>query len=186
LDAGNFGVFFRRFDAAGGSQTGEVRINDVTGGNQTRSSSAIDDGGDFVIAWQSQHVGSETGVFARRGDSVAPPTATATPTPTTTPPTPTPTRTSTTTPTATATPTITATPTTSLTPTPTATSDGVTLDVDGDGDGDGELAALTDGLLVLRRLFGLTGAALTNGAVGAGCTRCDATAIEPYLASLSS
>ena len=37
------------------------------------------------------------------------------------------------------------------------------LDVDGDGNTD----ALTDGLLVLRAMFGLTGEALTNGAVSA-------------------
>jgi hypothetical protein len=38
------------------------------------------------------------------------------------------------------------------------------LDVDGDGNTD----ALTDGLLVLRAMFGLTGEALTDGAVSAG------------------
>ena len=31
---------------------------------------------------------------------------------------------------------------------------------------------LTDGLLVLRHLFGFTGATLTGGALGDGCTRC--------------
>lgn len=57
---------------------------------------------------------------------------------------------------------------------------GPTLDVDGNGATD----ALTDGLLVLRFLFGFNGATLTTGAVGAGCTRCDAAAIVPYLESL--
>jgi hypothetical protein len=46
------------------------------------------------------------------------------------------------------------------------------------------LESLADGLLVLRYLFGFRGAVLTGGAVGAGCTRCDASEIEPYLASL--
>jgi hypothetical protein len=55
-----------------------------------------------------------------------------------------------------------------------------TLDIDGNG----AVTALTDGLLVLRDAFGLTGATLTNGVVGAGCSRCDAAAIEPYLAAL--
>jgi hypothetical protein len=48
------------------------------------------------------------------------------------------------------------------------------------------VGALTDGLLVLRYLFGFTGATLTNGAIGANCTRCDAAAIVPYLDSIKS
>ncbi len=56
----------------------------------------------------------------------------------------------------------------------------VTLDVDGNG----STQPLTDGLLVLRALFGFTGATLTNGAVGNDCTRCDAAAIESYLDGL--
>jgi len=50
-----------------------------------------------------------------------------------------------------------------------------------DVDGDGEYDALTDGLVVLRYLFGLTGNALVNGAVGSGATRKDAAAILSYL-----
>ncbi len=50
-----------------------------------------------------------------------------------------------------------------------------------DIDGDGELAALTDGLLVVRHLFGFTGATLITGAFDVDCTRCDAPAIEAYL-----
>jgi large repetitive protein len=59
---------------------------------------------------------------------------------------------------------------------------GLTLDIDGNG----TLAALTDGLLVLRFLLGFMGPALTSGVVGGACTRCDAAAIEPYLARLDS
>ena len=54
-----------------------------------------------------------------------------------------------------------------------------------DIDGDGSLGALTDGLLVLRFLFGFTGSTLTAGAVGGGCTRCDAATIAAYLQSLT-
>jgi hypothetical protein len=54
------------------------------------------------------------------------------------------------------------------------------LDIDGNGD----VAPLTDGLLALRFMFGFTGPTLTAGAVGNGCTRCNAAAIEPYLAGL--
>jgi hypothetical protein len=55
-----------------------------------------------------------------------------------------------------------------------------TLDVDGNG----AVTALTDGLLFLRFAFSLTGTSLTSGAVGAGCTRCDAASILPYLSGL--
>jgi CSLREA domain-containing protein len=41
--------------------------------------------------------------------------------------------------------------------------------------------AMTDGVLVLRYLFGITGPALTIGAVGATASRADADAIKAYL-----
>jgi hypothetical protein len=53
-----------------------------------------------------------------------------------------------------------------------------------DIDGNGLIDALTDGLLVLRYLFGFNGATLTTGAVGDGCTRCDAATIQAYLGTL--
>ena len=40
-----------------------------------------------------------------------------------------------------------------------------------DIDGDGEAKALTDGLLLIRQLFGFTGSALTSGAVGENAER---------------
>ena len=52
-----------------------------------------------------------------------------------------------------------------------------TLDVDGDG----ERTALTDGLLVIRYLFGFTGDPLTQGALDANAARADASAITGYL-----
>ena len=56
----------------------------------------------------------------------------------------------------------------------------ITLDVDGDG----IVNPLTDGILLLRFLFGFSGLTLTGGAVAPGCLRCDAAGIEPYLVSL--
>jgi len=53
-----------------------------------------------------------------------------------------------------------------------------------DVDGNGKVTALEDGLLIIRYLFGFRGATLIGGAVAADCTRCSATAIESYLASL--
>ena len=53
-----------------------------------------------------------------------------------------------------------------------------------DADGDGVRAALTDGLLVIRYLFGFTGQTLTEGAVDrVRCTRCTADEIIAHLES---
>jgi hypothetical protein len=54
------------------------------------------------------------------------------------------------------------------------------LDVDASGNVT-TYDALTDGLLVIRYLFGLTGTALTNGALGGTATRTDPAAIKSYL-----
>ena len=54
---------------------------------------------------------------------------------------------------------------------------GCSLDVDGNGTQD----ALTDGLLIMRSLFGLTGTAVTNGALGATPARGDWASIRTYL-----
>ena len=66
------------------------------------------------------------------------------------------------------------------TATPTTTGEFATLDVDGSG----SITALTDGLLVLRFRFGLTGGALVASAVAPGCTRCDGPAVASYLSGL--
>ena len=54
---------------------------------------------------------------------------------------------------------------------------GAILDVDGDGQAD----ALTDGLLLMRYLFGFRGAALVDGAVASNAVRSNATTIEEYI-----
>ena len=51
-----------------------------------------------------------------------------------------------------------------------------------DIDGDGEAKALTDGLLLIRELFGFSGSALTAGAVGEAGLRATESAIEAYIA----
>ena len=51
----------------------------------------------------------------------------------------------------------------------------------GGADGNGKLDPLTDGVLITRYLFGFRGAPLTTGAIGNGCSRCTAGAIESYL-----
>lgn len=55
------------------------------------------------------------------------------------------------------------------------------LDIDGNGQTD----ALTDGLLVLRHLFGFQGALLVDGAVGTGATRTSAADIADYIDTLT-
>ena len=52
-----------------------------------------------------------------------------------------------------------------------------------DPDANGAAQPLTDGLLLLRDFFEFSGATLTNDVVGLGCKRCNAAAIEPFIAS---
>ena len=56
------------------------------------------------------------------------------------------------------------------------------LDIDNNGNVD----ALTDGLIILRYLFGLTGDTLTNGVVATDAQRMSATDIESHIETLTS
>ena len=51
-----------------------------------------------------------------------------------------------------------------------------------DIDGNGKSEPLTDGLLLIRALFGFTGSALTDGAIGEGASRDNAEQIRAYIA----
>ena len=53
-----------------------------------------------------------------------------------------------------------------------------------DIDGNGQVDALTDGLLIIRYIFGIRGAALINNSVGDACQRCTTTEIQDYLKTL--
>jgi len=53
-----------------------------------------------------------------------------------------------------------------------------------DVDASGEVDALTDGLLLLRSMFGLTDDVLTTGVVSADATVSDATSIDSYITSI--
>jgi len=55
------------------------------------------------------------------------------------------------------------------------------FETSGDIDGDGKVDALTDGLLLLRSLFGLSGNTLTSGVIADGATRTDAASLESYM-----
>ena len=52
-----------------------------------------------------------------------------------------------------------------------------------DVDGNGQCDALTDGLLIIRYLFGFRGQTLIADAVAPDCTRCTAPEIEEYIAA---
>ena len=53
-----------------------------------------------------------------------------------------------------------------------------------DIDGNGEADALTDGLLIIRYLFGISGNALIESSVANDCIRCNVLEIENYLEGL--
>ena len=63
----NFGVFAQRYNAAGVKQGVQFRVNTYTTDSQYGASVAMDDDGDFVIAWQSHgQDGSHWGIYAQR------------------------------------------------------------------------------------------------------------------------
>ena len=178
-----YGVFGRRFNSAGVAQGAEFQINTYTPGTQVEPQLAMSAGGDFIVAWASHmsQDGSSGGGFARRFDSAGGALANEF-------------------------------QVNSFTPGQqvqqviatnggdvvvawtSAFQDGSSAGVFAqryrslavyDVDGNGSTDPLTDGLLVLRFLFGFKGAVLVNGAVDlSGCTRCDAAAIEAYLEPL--
>jgi hypothetical protein len=176
-------IFARRFNALGGPQSDDFLVNQYTLNNQQIPSVAVDDDGDFVIAWESQFEdGSMYGVFARAFDATGAAIGTEFQVNAYTE---------------------------ERQNRPAAAVDGkgsfvvvwqsyfqdgagagvfgqrfaslVALDVDGNGVFD----ALTDALLILRFGFGFSGQTLITGAVGTGCTRCDAPSISAYLQSMS-
>jgi hypothetical protein len=53
-----------------------------------------------------------------------------------------------------------------------------------DVDGDGEVAALSDGLLIIRSLFGFSGTSLSADAIGTNARRTDGAAIASYIETI--
>ena len=53
-----------------------------------------------------------------------------------------------------------------------------------DVDGNGQVDALTDGLILIRYMFGLRGTTLVNGAIGPGATRTTPEQVEAYITSV--
>ena len=179
---GAYGIFARRVSSAGSPIGTEVFVASHTTPDLMYPSVAARADGAFTVVWSGNADGPSIGVFARRFSSLGAPLAAEVQINTYT---------------------VDAQRMPSLTMNP----DGDTviawesLGQDGsnvgvfaqrlgrakilDIDGDNEVGPLTDGVLVLRYLFGFTGPTLVGGAVdAAACTRCDATAIEAYLAGL--
>ena len=61
------GVFARRYDSSGNALGDEFQVNTYTTFNQDRSVVAMDPGGEFVVAWQSEQ--GQYDIFARRYDA---------------------------------------------------------------------------------------------------------------------
>jgi hypothetical protein len=175
------GIFARRFDSSGSGLAGEFQVNTYTVGAQGLPRVGMHDDG-FVIAWlSSDQDGGADGVFARRFDAAGAPLGAEFQV-------------------------TTYTTGNQINPAVAMNKTGDTVVTwqssgqDGDShgifaqrygtlavldiDGNGATAALSDGLLVLRYLFGLGGQALVGSAVANGCTRCTAEEIEAYLATL--
>ena len=68
-DGSEFGVFGKRFDAAGGALGSEFQVNTYTTGYQGIPSVAIAGPGSFVVVWESSQGGSGSGSFGQRYDA---------------------------------------------------------------------------------------------------------------------
>lgn len=66
-DGSSWGIYAQRYNAQGVAQGGEFRVNSYTTAGQAFPALAMDDDGDFVVAWQSGgQDGSGDGVYAQR------------------------------------------------------------------------------------------------------------------------
>ncbi len=72
-DGSGYGIYAQRYNSAGVPQGGEFRVNTYTTQYQTAASVAMDEDGDFVIAWESFQDGSLNGIYAQRYNSAGVP-----------------------------------------------------------------------------------------------------------------
>ena len=71
----HYGVFAKRFNAAGAPQASEFQVSTYTTGSQRRPAVAMGSAGDFVVTWSSPQDGSGYGVFGRRFNAAGTPQA---------------------------------------------------------------------------------------------------------------
>jgi hypothetical protein len=62
----SYGIYARCYNAAGEAKAGEIHVNTYTTGVQRFPTVAMDNDGDFVVAWQSEHDGSSYGIYGQR------------------------------------------------------------------------------------------------------------------------
>jgi hypothetical protein len=184
-DGDSFGIFGRRLNAFGAGQPFDFPVNLYATGSQGSPQVSMDAGGDFVVTWVDASLdGGGAGVFGLAFDELGVPHGGVFQASTYT-------------------------TGNQQFPDVALDADGDFVVVwgsplqDGDGfgvfarrfgsaakstsidvDGNGVAAPLTDGLLVLRYLFGFRGSTLIAGAVAGDCTRCTAPQIEAFLAAL--
>lgn len=66
-DGSGYGVYAQRYNAAGTAQGEEFRVPQTTAGSQTNVAVALDDDGDFLIAWDTAgQDGTANAIYARR------------------------------------------------------------------------------------------------------------------------
>ena len=69
-DGSNYGIFAQRYSSSGAKQGSEFRVNTYTTSDQQFPSVAVDQAGDFVVAWESTgQDGSGYGVYCQRYSS---------------------------------------------------------------------------------------------------------------------
>ncbi len=68
-DGDDWGIFAQRVDSGSTPQGIELAVNTTSTGIQENPSVAVDNAGNFIIAWNGNGVGDSDGVFARRFDS---------------------------------------------------------------------------------------------------------------------
>ncbi len=72
-DGKNFGIYAQRYNAAGGTQGGEFRVNTFTASTQVSPMVAMNADGDFVVTWDSEfQEDNGYGIYAQRYRSDAP------------------------------------------------------------------------------------------------------------------
>ncbi|MBI3469401.1 MAG: choice-of-anchor D domain-containing protein [Planctomycetes bacterium] len=64
-DGSGYGIFARRYNSAGVPQSGEFPVNTITNDFQIEPSIAMDDTGDFVVAWEN--IDTNAGLYEIRG-----------------------------------------------------------------------------------------------------------------------
>jgi len=68
-DGDSWGIYARRYDTAGTPLGSEFKVNTFASGSQERPRVAMSQGGEFVIAWESNgQDGDNWGIYARRYD----------------------------------------------------------------------------------------------------------------------